>query len=180
MKTNSLLLFAMFLLLLSCTSESKTNKTNSSFESLNSKTYDLEIDILESDTNYFEEDILINLSSSEFIVDNFAGVVGYQIDDLQFDINDYEGNELIQCDFELAFVHLDEIIGSSISYSVPLYTYSQQGSFINVNHSSTTRNLVENYMNSEKKATLRVSGIVSGTPAKFNSTFKISVKISSN
>lgn len=179
MKQYFSLLLGLIIILSSCNTEFKTNSTNSSFESLNSKTYYLEFDVAESDSTYIEEDIEIDLNSSVFIINDYIGDIGYKIEDIEFVISGYQGNELTQCDFDIAFVHLESIIGSGASITVPLYTFSQQGSYINVNHSAETRSIVEGYMDSEKKATLRVSGILSAKPAKFYCQFKIWIKSSS-
>lgn len=180
MKSKYLLLLGVFLIHFSCVKKEQTNQNTRSVSSINSKSYPIEIEIDEADSSYFEKDILIDLSSTEFLVSNFSGLLNYKVDDIQFDINNYVGEELTQCNFEIAFVQLSEVIGSSIYYTVPLYTFDQQGTFITVNHSPSTLSLVENIMNVNNNIVLRVKGTVSDRPVKFNSTFKIRIKISNN
>lgn len=180
MKANIFLFFGIILTHFSCITEGTSNQSSNSYSSINSKNYAIEVDINTTDSSYFEKDIYIDLSETEFFVDNFVGLLKYRIDFIQFNIENYEGDNLIQCDFELEFVQLNTTVGNSITYTIPLDVYSQQGTFINVNHSPSTLTAVEESMNFLKEATLRVKGTVSGKPVKFDSTFLVRIQISSN
>lgn len=179
MKTPTLLFLGLSIALLSCIKQDTTSQRSSAFASITSKSYPFTIDITTADTTYFEHDIIVDLSAGEFIVDNFAGIIGYNLEQVKFTISDYNGNEYTKSDFNFSYINDFGTIGSPLIYSqVPLYEFSQTQSFISITHGQTTQNLVNQSMNANKELIFHIEGNVDEKPAHFTADVYIGIKMS--
>jgi len=175
-----IVVFLVFSIQLSCSKSLETNNNSRSYSSISQKSYPIEIDINENDTNIFENQILVDLSSSEFLVGSFSGVVGYQIEYLRFDISGYEGDENTRCDFVISYANSTQLIGNQLTFSnIPLKEFSELQIMQAINHNQATLALTETVMNQQNQISINIKGSVDGKPVKFTSTFYIQIKIQS-
>lgn len=177
--------FLIFLLLLalftSCVKQVDSSQNSSSYTSVTTSSYPIQVNISENDSTYFEQLILIDLSANEFLINNFSGVLGYKIEGLKFNISDFQGNELSKADFIISYASANEtILGSSLIYSgIPLKEFSELDNFLYVSHSASTLTLAQEVMKVENQIYIKVQGNVDLKPAAFTSTFYINIRISS-
>jgi hypothetical protein len=180
MKTLLALLLGTIILLSSCVKQESSSQSSNSLSRISSKTYPLEIELSTTDSNFFEGDITVDLSSSGFLINNFGGVITYKVEELKFTINNYVGSESAQADFDISYVNALGTIGNKITYSnVPLNDFYQLQNFIQVNHSYTTLLMVEESMHNSKELNVHVEVLASEVPIDFTATFYITIKISS-
>lgn len=164
---------------LSC-SKSIETKSSRTYSSVSQKSYPIEIDINENDTTLFENQIVVDLGSSEFFIETFSGIAGYEIEYLRFDISEYEGDENTRCDFVITYANSIGLIGNPLTFSnIPLKEFSDLQIIQSINHNQATLALTQAAMNQEKQISINVKGSVDGKPVKFTSTFYIQIKIQS-
>jgi len=179
MKTYSLLVLVCCLALCSCVKQETVTQSSNAIELFSSKSYPIAIDIASSDTSYFEQDIVVDLSSGDFLIDNFSGIIGYRIEQVLFKITDFEGNELTKCDFSFSYRNQVEMLGSPLLYSqVPLYEFSQQQNSLSIMHSQATQSLVNQYMNTNKELIFHIEGVVDRKPTQFTASVHIGIRMS--
>lgn len=180
MNTRLILFFFSLFALFSCIKQSSQSQSTNSSSSASNKSYSIEIELDESDSAIFENAILIDLSSNDFIIDNSGSISTYRIDGLKFNVSHFMGNSLSKADFTISFANDNGIIGSSLVYSaIPLQEFSQESNFLYVNHSPNTLTMVQDVMKAENKVYLYIQGTVDAKPVKFTSTFYINITISS-
>ena len=180
MKLTHSAIIALMLFLSSCIDQDSNSQTSNSFSRVSAETYPIEIVLTENDSNYFEHDIIVDLSSSDFIINNFSGVVGYKIEELKFEISSFNGSESAQSDFIISFIDSNGSLGNAVTYgNIPLYTFWQNQNKVVVNHSQSTINQVQESMDIHKELMLHIEGTVSERPVGFEATFYITINISS-
>jgi len=181
LNTRLILFFFSVFVFFSCVKKSSQSQNNSASSSATNKSYPIEIEIDESDSGIFENSILIDLSSSDFILDNFGGNLNYKIDGLKFNVSNFVGNSLSKADFTISFANDNGIVGSSLVYSaIQLQNFSEESGFLYVNHNPNTLTMVQDVMKAENKVYLYIQGTVDAKPVKFTSTFYINISISSH
>ena len=179
MKLSHSVIFILILCLFSCVSQDSNSQSSNSFTRISAKTYPIEVVLSENDSSYFERDIIVDLSSSDFIINNFGGIVAYKLEDLKFEISAFNGSESVQSDFIISFIDANGSLGSPVTYGdIPLYTFWQNQNLIIVNHSSATINQVEESMGIHKELIVHIEGMVSEKPVDFEATFYITINIS--
>ena len=181
MNLRFLTIFILLALFSSCVKQENSSQNSNAFSSVTTKSYPIQVDISENDSNYFEQLILIDLSSNEFLLNNFSGVLGYKIEGLKFNVSDFQGNELSKADFTISYANVNETnLGSSLIYSdIPLKEFSELQNFLYVSHSAATLALAQEAMKIENQLYIKVQGNVNLKPAAFTSTFYINIRISS-
>jgi hypothetical protein len=180
MKKSFFLFGVLFILFSSCVKQESSTQSSNTFVRVNADNYPITVQINENDSAYFEEDITIDLSGSSFIIDNFSGVVSYELEQLKINFSEFAGNELALADLTISFVDSNNTIGSPITYSnIPLYEFQQNQTSITVNHSQTTLQQLKASMNYNKELVVHVEGRLSEKPASFKAIFFINIKISS-
>ena len=178
--SRSILVLLIFSILLSCTKSLETNNSRRSYSSISQKSYPIEIDINENDTTIFENQIVVDLGSSEFFIETFSGIVGYEIQYLRFGISGYEGDENTRGDFVITYANSTGLIGSPLTLSnIPLNEFSDLQIIQSINHNQSTLAMTQTAMNQENQISINIKGSVDGKPVKFTSTFYIQIKIQS-
>jgi len=151
---------------------------NTEKEESNYREYSFTVNISESDSSFFENSIHIDLSSNEFLVDNFSNVVGYKVAEIKFQLSDFTGNENAISDFEIGFSHLDQSIGNTLLISeINLNEFASDDAYLYVNLNPSTVALAEEVMNHHHKITLDISANVSDKPVSFSTTFFVTIVI---
>ena len=181
MKIYTLLIIALSLVLSSCVKQETQSQSQSSnsFESFTSKSYPITINVASGDTSYFEQDIVVDLSSGDFLIDNFSGIIGYRIEQVRFKIINFTGDQLTKCDFTFSYRNNTGMLGSPLLYSqVPLYDFSLQQNSLSITHSQATQTLVNQYMNTNKELIFRIAGNVDRQPTQFTANVYIGIKMS--
>jgi len=155
-------------------------KTSES-ENSNYTEYSVEVEISESDSSYFEKSILIDLSSNEFIVENFSNVVGYRIAEIKFDLSNFNGNANAKGDFEIGFSQYGQWIGNPMNINqIDLKEFSDQSDFLYINLAPETISLAQESMNKYHMISLDLKGNVSAKPVSFTTTFFVTIIVRSN
>ena len=161
-------------------STSTSSQSSNSFSSISIKNFDIIVDIATSDSVAFEEQIFIDLNADEYQIDNYSGEINYDVEQIVFNISEFQGNEYLKANFQISFATETDLIGSTLPISqIPLQSFSNEGNFSAVNFSQPSLLIVENEMSNSKEIYLNIKGLVDGKPVNFKSTFKIRIKISS-